>query len=180
MVHGRLEESEHHLAEALELRRRHGDDRRLVEPLIDYAWLMLAERRAESARSGFLDCLALAGQVGDQFNAAEALAGLSTLAALEEQWADAARLAGTSAAMHDRMGAPAWKSVTAIHDSGLESARAALGEAYAAHFAQGRQQSAEDAVASLPSEPADLSPPTGRVTWPSGASAAHTQDISKS
>jgi predicted ATPase/DNA-binding SARP family transcriptional activator len=135
MVHGRLEESEHLLAEALELRRRHGDDRRLVEPLIDYAWLMLAERRGESARSGFLDCLALAGQVGDQFNAAEALAGLSTLAALEAQWADAARLAGTSAAMHDRMGAPAWESVTAIHDSGLESARAALGETYAAHFA---------------------------------------------
>jgi predicted ATPase/DNA-binding SARP family transcriptional activator len=180
MVHGRLEESEHHLAEALELRRRHGDDRRLVEPLIDYAWLMLAERRGESARRGFLDCLALAGQVGDQFNAAEALAGLSTLAALEAQWADAARLAGTSAAMHDRMGAPAWESVTAIHDSGLESARAALGEAYAAHFAQGRQQSAEDAVASLPSQAAESSPPTRRVTWPAGASAAHTQDISKS
>ena len=37
MVHGRLEESEQRLGEALELRRRHGDDRRLVEPLIDYA-----------------------------------------------------------------------------------------------------------------------------------------------
>jgi hypothetical protein len=34
MVHGRLEESEQRLGEALELRRRHGDDRRLVEPLI--------------------------------------------------------------------------------------------------------------------------------------------------
>ena len=152
----------------------------MVEPLIDYAWLMLAERRGDSARRGFLDCLALAGQVGDQFNAAEALAGLSTLAALDAQWADAARLAGTSAAMHDRMGAPAWESVTAIHDSALEKARAALGEEYAAHFAQGRQQSAEDAVASLPSELAESSPPTSRGTSPAGASAARTQDISES
>ena len=39
MVHGRLDASEQHLEEALELRRRHGDDRRLVEPLIDHAWL---------------------------------------------------------------------------------------------------------------------------------------------
>ena len=58
MVHGRLEESEQRLGEALELRRRHGDDRRLVEPLIDYAWLMLAYGRGEPARLGFLDCLA--------------------------------------------------------------------------------------------------------------------------
>ena len=39
--------------------------------------------------------------------------------------------------------------MTAIHDRALEGARAALGETYAAHFAQGREQSAEDAVASL-------------------------------
>jgi hypothetical protein len=150
MVHGRLEESEQRLGEALDLRRRHGDDRRLVEPLIDYAWLMLACRRAEPARLGFLDCLALARHVGDQFNVAEALAGLSTLLAVEERWADAARLAGASAALHDQIGAPAWASVTAIHDRALESARTALGDAYAAHFAEGRDQSAEDAAASLP------------------------------
>jgi tetratricopeptide (TPR) repeat protein len=156
MVHGRLEESEQRLGEALELRRRHGDDRRLVEPLIDYAWLMLAYRRGEPARRGFLDCLALARQVGDRFNVAEALAGLSTLAAIEARWADAARLAGASTALHEQIGAPAWASVTAIHDRALDSARAALGETYATHFARGREQSAEDAVASLPSEPAEI------------------------
>ena len=154
MVHGRLEESEQRLSEALELRRRHGDDRRLVEPLIDHAWLMLARMDTEPARRGFLDCLALARQVGDQFNVAEALAGLSTLAAIESRWAHAARLAGASAAVHDRIGAPAWESVTAIHDRALADARAALGqERYAAHFADGRRQSAEDAVAALQGEP---------------------------
>ena len=156
MVHGRLDASEQRLAEALELRRRHGDDRRLVEPLIDHAWLMLARRRGEPARRGFLDCLALARQVGDQFNVAEALAGLSTLAAVEARWADAARLAGASAALHKRIGAPAWESVTAIHDRALGGPRAALGsERYAAHFAEGQRQSAEDAVAFLQSEPAE-------------------------
>jgi predicted ATPase/DNA-binding SARP family transcriptional activator len=156
MVHGRLDESEQRLFEALELRRRHGDDRRLVEPLIDHAWLMLARNRGEAARRGFLDCLSLARQVGDQFNVAEALAGLSTLAAVESRWADAARLAGASAALHERIGAPAWESVTAIHESALGGARAALGgERYAAHLAEGGQQSAEDAVARLQGEPAD-------------------------
>ena len=69
-------------ARRLELRRRHGDDRRLVEPLIDHAWLMLARGRGEEAERAFVDCLVLARQVGDQFNVAEALAGLSAQAAL--------------------------------------------------------------------------------------------------
>jgi hypothetical protein len=156
MVHGRLEESEQCLDEALELRRRHGDDRRLVEPLIDHAWLMLARRRGDAARRGFLDCLALARQVGDQFNVAEALAGLSTLAAVLARWSDAARLAGASAASHRRIGAPAWQSVTAIHERALAGAREALGaERYGADFAVGQQQSAEEAVARLEGDPAE-------------------------
>ena len=111
MVHGRLERSEQRLGEAVELRRRLGDDRRLVEPLIDNAWLDLARGSGEAARLGFLDCLALAGHVGDQFNVAEALAGLSTQAALDGQHVEAARLAGASAALHERIGAPPWESV---------------------------------------------------------------------
>lgn len=161
MVHGRLDESEWFLSEAVDLRRRHGDDRRLVEPLIDHAWLMLARDRAEAARSGFLDCLALARHVGDQFNVAEALAGLSTLAAVESRWEDAARLAGASAALHRQIGAPAWQSVSAIHDLALDDARGAIGdEQYAAHFAEGEQQSAEDALR-LQREPAEALAATG-------------------
>ena len=106
MVHGRLERSELRLGEAVELRRRLGDDRRLVEPLIDNAWLDLARGSGEAARRGFLDCLALARHVGDQFNVAEALAGLSAQAALDGRHVDAARLAGASAALHERIGAP--------------------------------------------------------------------------
>ena len=62
---------------------------------------MLALDRREKATRGFLDCLALASDFGDQFNLAEALAGLSTRAALDGRWADAARLAGASAALHE-------------------------------------------------------------------------------
>lgn len=149
MVHGRLEDSERRLAEALELRRRHGDDRRLVEPLIDQAWLMLARRRDLEAVSGFVDCLALARHLGDQFNVGEALAGMSTHAALEGRWADAARLAGASAAIHDRIGAPPWESVTAIQERALTSAREELGSRYATQFSEGRRLSAEDAVTRL-------------------------------
>jgi predicted ATPase/DNA-binding SARP family transcriptional activator len=150
MVHGRLDTAEERLAQALELRRRHGDDRRLVEPLIDHAWLMLARRSDEQAARGFLDCLALARQVDDQFNVGEALAGLSTQAALGERWADAARLAGVSTAVHERIGAPPWESVTAMHQRALAGARQALGsERFTAHFAEGHRLSAEDTVARL-------------------------------
>jgi tetratricopeptide (TPR) repeat protein len=161
MVHGRLEEAEQRLDESLELLRRHGDDRALVEPVVDQAWLMLARGRRDAARSGFLDCLALARHTGDQFNTAEALAGLSTLAAEEARWSDAARLAGASAALHKRIGAPAWESVTAIHEDALARAREALGEVrYSADFAIGQEQSPEEAVGPLDAGPASTSPLT--------------------
>ena len=148
MVHGRLERSEQRLSEAVELRRQLGDDRRLVEPLIDNAWLDLARGSGEPARRGFLDCLALARHVGDQFNVAEALAGLSTQAALDGQHMDAARLAGASAAIHERIGAPPWESLSAIHERALAPARSALGaDAFAALDAEGRRLSAGQAVA---------------------------------
>ena len=148
MVQGRLERSEQRLGEAVELRRRLGDDRRLVEPLIDNAWLDLARGSGEAARLGFLDCLALARQVGDQFNVAEALAGLSTLAAGEGAHADAARLAGASAAISERIGAPPWESLAAIHERALEPVRQALGaEGFAALHAEGGRLEPDTAVA---------------------------------
>jgi predicted ATPase/DNA-binding SARP family transcriptional activator len=156
MVHGRLEEAEQCLGEALDLRRRHGDDRRLVEPLIDHAWLMFVRGRGKEATRGFLDCLALARQVDDQFNVGEALAGLSAQAALEARPADAARLAGASAALHEQIGAPPWESVTAMQERSLAAARDALGNRYAALFAEGRLLSAEDAVARLQSGAAEV------------------------
>jgi predicted ATPase/DNA-binding SARP family transcriptional activator len=147
IVHGRLERAERRLSEAVDLRRRLGDDRRLVEPLIGNAWLDLARGSGEPARRGFLDCLALALGVGDQFNVAEALAGLSTQAALDGQHLDAARLAGASAALHERIGAPPWGALQAIHESALAAARGALGdEAFAALEAEGRRLSAGEAV----------------------------------
>jgi predicted ATPase/DNA-binding SARP family transcriptional activator len=146
LVHRRLDAAEDRLGEALELRRRHGDDRRLVEPLIDHAWLMLARRSDEQAARGFLDCLELARHVDDEFNVGEALMGLSTLAALTGRWADAARMAGASAAVHGRIGAPPWESVIAMHERALVTARDALGdEQFAAHVHEGRRLSAEDA-----------------------------------
>jgi predicted ATPase/DNA-binding SARP family transcriptional activator len=152
LVHQRTELAEDRLAEALELRRRHGDDRRLVEPLIDYAWLTL-HRADEDARWRFVDCLALALQVDDQFIVGEALAGLSAQAALDRRWDDAARLAGASAALHERIGAPPWESVTLMQERALGLARAALGaERFAERFAQGRMLSVEDTLAGLADE----------------------------
>lgn len=154
MVHGRLEESEAHLGEALELRRRHGDDRRLVEPLIDHAWLTLARDHRADATRELRDCLALASHVGDRFNAGEALAGLSVQAGRDGRWADAALLAGASATVHEEIGAAPWESVTDIQERVLADARAALGAPlYAARFAEGRRLSPEDAAARTHSRP---------------------------
>ncbi|MDA0159254.1 winged helix-turn-helix domain-containing protein [Solirubrobacter ginsenosidimutans] len=148
MVHGRLERSELRLGEAVALRRRLGDDRQLVEPMIDNAWLDLARGSGEPARHGFLDCLSLAGHVGDQFNVAEALAGLSAQAALDGRHVDAARLAGASAALHERIGAPPWESVSAIQDRALAATQGALGaDAFAAYYGEGRRLSPDQAIA---------------------------------
>ncbi|HEY6886936.1 MAG TPA: hypothetical protein VI300_04125, partial [Solirubrobacter sp.] len=148
MVHGRLERSELRLGEAVALRRRLGDDRQLVEPMIDNAWLDLARGSGEPARHGFLDCLSLAGHVGDQFNVAEALAGLSAQAALDGRHVDAARLAGASAALHERIGAPPWESVGAIQDRALTTTHGALGaDAFAAYYGEGRRLPPDQAIA---------------------------------
>jgi len=157
LVHGRLDSSDRRLSEALELRRRHGDDRRLVEPLIDYAWLLLVRRHDDQAARGFEDCLRLARQIHDQFNVGEALAGLSTLAALEGRPEHAAVLAGASAAIHQRIGAPPWESVSAMQDEALASARESLGiEEFTARFREGGALSAEDALERTASRPATL------------------------
>jgi predicted ATPase len=148
LVHERLGEAARYLDEAIDLRRRHGDDRRLVEPLIDHAWLALARRDVGNARRGFLQALALARQVDNTFIVGEALAGLSAVAALEARWVDAARLAGASYAMHERIGAPPWESVTTMHERAVAGARDALGaQRFAAHASEGGKRSPEDVVA---------------------------------
>ncbi|WP_028064056.1 ATP-binding protein [Solirubrobacter soli] len=151
LVHRRFDEADARLVEAIELRRRHGDDRRLVQPLIDHAWLALARRVADAARRQFLECVSLSRQFDDRFTLAEALAGLSAVFALEARWEDAARLAGASAAVHQRIGAPAWASVTDMHERELSEARAALGDAafaaqYARGFALGEDEAMGDGV----------------------------------
>ena len=138
MVTASAEQAEEYLDEALELRRRLGDDRRLVEPLIDGAWLALVQGDSGTAQARFLDCLAMARQVDDRFIVGEALAGLSTVAGTEGRWTDCALLAGASAFVHEQIGAPPWESVVMLHERETSAAEAALGVAYGARFAAGR------------------------------------------
>jgi hypothetical protein len=123
--------------------------------LIDFAWLSLALRHEDAARRGFLDCLSLAEQVGDQFLVGDALTGLSAHAALTARWAEAARLAGAAEAVHERIGAPPWESVGEIQGRALTRAREALGDQlYEAHVAQGRRMSPDEALAPQHTGPA--------------------------
>jgi hypothetical protein len=117
---------------------------------------MLARGSGQDAERAFVDCLMLARQVGDQFNVAEALAGLSAQAAWDARWQDAGRLAGASAALHEQIGAPPWEGVTVIQERALADAREALGSKFAAHLAEGRELSAEDAIARPRSGRADV------------------------
>jgi len=121
---------------------------------------MYVRGRGQDAVRCFLDCLALARQVGDQFNVGEALAGLSAQAARDARPADAARLAGASAALHEEIGAPPWESVTAMQDRALAEPRQALGSQYEVHLAEGRRLSAEDAVARLLRGPPEVAATT--------------------
>jgi predicted ATPase/DNA-binding SARP family transcriptional activator len=146
LVHADGGRAEEYLAEALELRRRHGDDRRLVEPLIDGAWLALVHGDSGTAQARFVDCLAMARQVDDRFIMGEALAGLSTAAGTEGRWIDCALLAGTSALVHEQIGAPPWESVVILQEHETSAAEAALGLAYDEHFAAGRALAIDDVL----------------------------------
>ena len=127
MVNGPGEQAEACFDEALELRRRLGDDRRLVEPLVNGAWLALVQGDCGTAGARFVDCLGMARQVDDRFLVGEALAGLSAVAGTEGRWSDCARLAGASALVHEEIGAPPWESVVMLHGREAAAARTALG-----------------------------------------------------
>jgi hypothetical protein len=146
LVNAGAEHAEEYFDEALELRRRHGDDRRLVEPLINGAWLALVQGDSGTAQARFLDCLAMSRQVDDGFIVGEALAGLSSVAGTEGRWTDCAQLAGASALVHEQIGAPPWDSVTMLHERETSGARAALGPAYDEWFGRGRTRPADEVV----------------------------------
>ena len=146
MVTASGERAEEYLDEALELRRRFGDDRRLVEPLIDGAWLALVQGDLGDAQARFLDCLAMARQVDDRFIVGEALAGLSAVAGTECRWSDCAHLDGASAAVHEQIGAPPWESVVMLHERAATPARTALGPAYDECAERGRSLPIDDVL----------------------------------
>ena len=59
---------------------------------------------------------------------------------MDGEYIEAARLAGASTELHERIGAPPWASVTAIQERALTEARLVLGaEAFAALLAEGRR-----------------------------------------
>ena len=154
MVTASAEHAEEYLDEALDLRRRFGDDRRLVEPLIDGAWLALVQGQTGDAQTRFLDCLAMARQVDDRFIVGEALAGLSTVAGTECRWSDCAHLDGASVAVHEQIGAPPWESVVMLHARAAGTARTALGPAYDECAERGRALAIDDVLAQTVHAPA--------------------------
>jgi hypothetical protein len=147
MVNGAGDRAEACFDEAFDLWRRHGDDRRLVEPLIDRAWLALVNGDGGAAQARFLDCFGLARQVDDRFQVGEALAGLSAVAGTECRWIDCAMLAGASEAVHEQIGAPPWESVVMLCERAVGAARMALGPAYDEHVQSGRRAPVDDVLA---------------------------------
>jgi hypothetical protein len=146
MVNGTGAIAEACFDEALELRRRHGDDRRLVEPLIDGAWLALVQGDTGTAQARFLDCLAMARQVDDRFLVGEALAGLSAVAGTECRWSDCAHLAGASAVVHEEIGAPPWESVVMLQERAMAPTRIALGAEFGECLQRGRSLPVDDVL----------------------------------
>src|SRR5262249_48190328 len=98
--------AESQLEEATELRRRHGDDRRLVEPLVDRAWLALLGGHSGEAERRFLDTLELARRVGGRFIEGEALAGPSSAAGQEGGWEGGRLRPGSTPRSARRRGTP--------------------------------------------------------------------------
>jgi len=144
-----------YLKESLELARLLTDRPHVVLALDNLALAYLFAGEPAVAEELFSESLRICREIGDRRVAEEVLIGMAGVAALQQAWDRAARLAGAAArmAVEDELAPSA--IVPRIEERFLAAARGALGdELYMATFDRGRLAPFEEAVAYALSESA--------------------------
>jgi predicted ATPase/transcriptional regulator with XRE-family HTH domain len=108
----------------------------------------LGQGRLDEAGRWLAQGLALSQTIGDQASMAWCLAGLGSVAALDEEPVRAARLWGTAERLRQAIGCRPAPAARATYERALAVARAQLGEeAFAAAWAAGQAMTLEQAIA---------------------------------
>ncbi len=134
--------------QSLALFREFGNKKGIAQAL--YGLGMTACREGDpdkSARSAFAESLTLYRELGDKRGIASVLEGMAELAHAEGNAERAARLWGAAESLREALGAPMPPCNRAAYERHVAAARAALGERFAAAWAQGRALPLEQAIA---------------------------------
>ena len=108
----------------------------------------MGQGRVDEAGRHLAQGLALSQTLGDQASISWCLAGLGSVAALDETPARAARLWGAGERLRQALGCRSAPAARAIYERALAAARAQLGEeAFAAAWAVGQALTLEQAIA---------------------------------
>ncbi|MGZ8650427.1 MAG: tetratricopeptide repeat protein, partial [Solirubrobacteraceae bacterium] len=139
--------------ESLRIDRELGYEAGVAINVGNLGWVELGRGRLAEARPLVREALEGFAEVGDREGLAEALEQAAVLVARDGQPAAGARMAGSAAALRDAIGVPhasAWDRER--FERGLETARRALGENFAARYAEGRSLDTGAAVAAALAE----------------------------
>ena len=139
--------------EGLTTLRHLGNASAIAEAQATLARVALAAGDVETARALLVDALATASTAGPRWLVASCLEGLAGVAASQGQAGRAAQLAGTAAALREKIGTPLPPFARPDLERAMTMARAVLGEtAFAAAREAGRALSPEEAVAEARAE----------------------------
>jgi tetratricopeptide (TPR) repeat protein len=144
---GEVDEAVALLEEADRLDRASGDDWAIACTANNLGVARLLHGEPEEALALVTEALRRFAAAGDMDGVAESIDALVGVAAAEEAWVRAARLAGSGDALRSRVGIPAAPVDRQRVDQWLRGPRSALGDAaYAAAVAEGGQMTVDQAV----------------------------------
>ncbi len=145
---GDLDAAEAYFRESLEIDRETGDEPGVAVNIGNLGWVELARGRVEAARPLVREALQRFDEVGDREGLAEALEQSAVLVGRDGRPEAAARIAGSAAGLREAIGVPPASDYDRERlEQGLEPVRSALGDAFAAAFAEGRALDDAAAVA---------------------------------
>jgi len=128
-----------------------GDRLGLANTLINWARLETSQGRLDVARSLYQECLSIVQKGEFQDLSAAFLEGLTTIAAQQGVFADAARLWGSAEALREAIGTPLPLVYDADYAEAVTQVRNRLGEeSFASLWAEGRRLSLQQVFAMLP------------------------------
>ena len=135
-------------AAALAISRETGNKFETSSALQGLGKVAQSRRDYATARSHYMEAIVLRREISDRFSAAFNLEAIATLATVQKQLEQAARLFGVAETLHPAIRFEMFAVERDEHDQAVATTRAALGEkAFMAAWEEGKKMTLEEAVA---------------------------------